>query len=222
MGKLITLTAVDGHTLDAYRADPQGKARGGLVVAQEIFGVNHHIRAVCDGFAAAGYLAVAPALFDRARKKVEFGYTPDDLAKGFEIMQSLDLDNVMKDVAAAAAVAKAAGRVGVVGYCWGGTVAWAAATRLDGIAASVCYYGGGIGELAGEKPRCPVMLHFGDQDPWIPMEVVEKVRAAHPKLPLYIYHADHGFNCDARGSYHAESAKLALDRTLGFLREHVG
>jgi carboxymethylenebutenolidase len=222
MGNHITLTAADGFTLDAYRADPQGKPRGGLVVAQEIFGVNHHIRAVADRFAEAGYLAIAPALFDRARKKVEFGYTQDDLTKGFEIMQSLDLDNVMKDVAAAAAVAKAAGKVGIVGYCWGGTVAWAAATRLDGIAASVPYYGGGIGELAGEEPRCPVMLHFGDLDPWIPTEVVEKVRAAHPKLPLYVYHADHGFNCDARGSYHAESAKLALDRTLGFLREHVG
>ncbi|HVH76742.1 MAG TPA: dienelactone hydrolase family protein [Stellaceae bacterium] len=222
MGKLITLTAADGHTLDAYRADPQGKARGGLVVAQEIFGVNHHIRAVCDGFAEAGYLAVAPALFDRSRKKVEFGYTPDDIAKGREIMQTLDLNNAMKDMAAAAAVVKAAGKVGVVGYCWGGTVAWASATRLDGIAASVCYYGGGIGGLAAEKPRCPVMLHFGDQDQSIPMEVVEKVRAAHPALPLYVYHAGHGFNCDARGSYHAESAKLALDRTLGFLREHVG
>jgi carboxymethylenebutenolidase len=222
MGNHITLTAADGFTLDGYRADPQGKARGGLVVAQEIFGVNHHIRAVADRFAEAGYLAIAPALFDRARKKVEFGYTPDDITKGREIMQSVHLDNVMKDVSAAAAVAQAAGKVGVVGYCWGGTVAWASATRLDGIAASVAYYGGGIGGLAGERPRCPVMLHFGDQDQSIPMEVVEKVRAAHPKLPLYVYHAGHGFNCDARGSYHAESAKLALDRTLGFLREHVG
>ena len=222
MGKPITLTAADGHTLDGYRADPSGAARGGLVVAQEIFGVNHHIRAVCDRFAEAGYLAVAPALFDRTQKRVELGYTPEDIAAGRAIMQKLDLDAAMKDVAAAAAVAKEAGKTAVVGYCWGGTVAWAAATRLAGLAGSVAYYGGGIGGLAGEKPRCPVMLHFGDQDQSIPMEVVEKVRAAHPDLPLYIYHAGHGFNCDARGSYHAESAKLALDRTLGFLREHVG
>jgi carboxymethylenebutenolidase len=137
-------------------------------------------------------------------------------------MQKLDLDNTMKDVAAAVGSAKQAGKVGVVGYCWGGTVAWAAATRLDGIAASIGYYGGGIGGLVGEKPRCPVMLHFGDQDQSIPMEVVEKVKSAHPNLPIYVYHAGHGFNCDARGSYDAASVKLALGCTLDFLRRHVG
>lgn len=222
MGKHITLTGADGYTLDAYRADPSGKVRGGLVVAQEIFGVNHHIRTVADRFAEAGYLAVAPALFDRVQKKVEFGYTAEDLARGFEIMQKLDLGDAMKDVAAAAALASEAGKVGVVGYCWGGTVAWAAATWLSGLSGSVPYYGGGIGELVGEQPRCPVMLHFGDQDPWIPSAIVDKIRAAHPTLSVHVYHAGHGFNCNERSDYSPENAKLALDRTLGFLREHVG
>lgn len=137
-------------------------------------------------------------------------------------MQGLNLDNAMKDVAAAIGVAERAGKVGVVGYWWGGTVAWAAATRLDGLASSVCYYGGGIGGLVDEKPRCPVMLHFGDQDQSIPMEVVEKIRGAHPGLPLYVYHAGHGFNCDERGSYDAENAKLALQRTLDFFKQRIG
>ncbi len=222
MGTPIKLTAADGFVLDGYRAEPKGGPRGGLVVAQEIFGVNHHIRGVCDRFAQEGYAVVAPALFDRAKKGVELGYTPDDIATGREIMQKLDLADVMKDVAAAIALVRGAGRVGIVGYCWGGTVAWAAATRLSGLACSVPYYGGGIGGLAGEQPRCPVMLHFGDQDQSIPMEVVDKVRAAHPELPLHVYHAGHGFNCEERGSYHPERAKLAGERTLAFLREHVG
>ena len=222
MGQQIKLTASDGHSLDAYRADPPGRARGGLIVCQEIFGVNSHIRSVCDRFAEAGYLAIAPALFDRADKKIELGYTPDDIANGRGIMQKLDLNNTMKDVAAAIAVAKEAGKVGVVGYCWGGTVAWASATRLDGVAASIGYYGGGIGGLCEEQPRCPVMLHFGDQDQSIPMDVVEKVKKAHPDLPIYVYHAGHGFNCDQRGSYDAESAKQALERTLDFLKQNVG
>jgi carboxymethylenebutenolidase len=222
MGTPIRLNAADGFVLDAYRAEPKGAARGGLVVAQEVFGVNHHIRGVCDRFAAEGYLVVAPALFDRAKKGVELGYAADDLASGLEIMQRIDLADAMKDVAAAVATVRGAGKAAVVGYCWGGTVAWASATRLSGLACSIAYYGGGIGGLAGETPRCPVMLHFGDQDPWIPMEVVDKVRAAHPSLPVHAYHADHGFNCEERGSYHPESAKLALERTLAFLREHVG
>jgi len=222
MGQEIRLTASDGHAFDAYRAEPKEKPRGGLVVAQEIFGVNSHIRNVADRFADAGYLAIAPALFDRAQKGVELGYTPDDIANGRGIMQKLDLNDTMKDVAAAIGVAKEAGKVGIIGYCWGGTVAWAAGTRLSGLAAAIGYYGGGIGGLANETPRCPVMLHFGDQDQSIPMEVVEKVRAAHPDLPIFVYHAGHGFNCDQRGSYDAESAKTALGRTLDFLKQHVG
>src|SRR6266851_1280819 len=193
MGKSIRLTASDGWNLDGYRAEPKGPPCGGLVVCQEIFGVNHHIRDVCDRFAEAGYLAVAPALFDRAQTGIEFGYTPDDIAKGRDVMQKLNLDDTMKDVTAAIGNAKEAGKVGVVSYCWGGTVAWASATRLDGVAAAVGYYGGGIGGLVGEQSRCLVMLHFGDQDQSIPMDVVEKIKAAHPLLPIYVYHAGHGF-----------------------------
>lgn len=222
MGTPLRLTATDGFVFDAYRAEPKGAARGGLVLAQEIFGVNHHIRGVCDRFAGEGYLVIAPALFDRAKKGVELGYAADDIASGREIMQKLDLADVMKDMAAAIATVRGAGKTAVVGYCWGGTVAWAAATRLSGLACSIAYYGGGIGGLAGEQPRCPVMLHFGDRDQSIPMEVVEKVRAAHPSLPVHVYPAGHGFNCEERASYHPESAKLALERTLAFLREHVG
>jgi carboxymethylenebutenolidase len=221
MGKAITLKAADGQVIGGYRADP-GKVRGGLVVCQEIFGVNSHIRSVCDRFAEAGYLAIAPALFDRVQKGVEIGYTPADIETGRGIMQKANLDDAMKDVAAAVALAKEAGKVGVVGYCWGGTVSWAAAGRVDGLAAAIGYYGGGIGGLVGETPRCPVLLHFGDQDQSIPMDVVDKVKHAHPKLPVHVYHAGHGFNCDARGSYDAASAKLALERTLEFLKQHVG
>lgn len=222
MGKTLTLTAADKHQLSAYRADPSGKPRGGLVVCQEIFGVNHHIRAVCDAFAAEGYLAIAPALFDRVERGVEYGYQQADIDKGRAIAGKLDLNDVVKDVKAAMDVAKEAGKVGVVGYCFGGTVAWVSATRLDGLACSVPYYGGGIGGLVGEKPRCPVMFHFGELDHAIPMETVEQIRAAHPDQTLYVYKAGHGFNCDERGSYDAESAKLAMSRTLEFLHKHIG
>jgi carboxymethylenebutenolidase len=222
MGKEITLTAADGFTLDAYRADPKGKPRGGIVICQEIFGVNHHIRGVTDRFAEAGYLAVAPALFDRVQKNIQYGYTQDDIGKGVALMQKAKLDDVMKDITAAMSVAKEAGKVGATGFCWGGTVVWAAAARVPGLACAIPYYGGGIGGLVGEQPRCPVMLHFGDKDQSIPMEVVEKVRKAHPALPVHVYSAGHGFNCDERGSYDASSAKLAMERTLGFLAEHVG
>lgn len=221
MGKKISLTASDGSVCEAYRADPAGDVRGGVVICQEIFGVNSHIQGVCDGFAQAGYLAVAPALFDRVRNGVDFGYSQDDLQAGLEIMRQIDLNDALKDVEAAAEVASEAGKTGVVGYCWGGTVAWVAATRLTRFSASVCYYGGGIGGLADEAPNCPVSLHFGAQDQSIPMNVVEDFRARHEDLPVFIYDAGHGFNCDQRGSYDAESAKLALERTQSFLATHL-
>jgi carboxymethylenebutenolidase len=222
MGKTLKLTAADKHEFSAYRADPNGKPKGGLLVIQEIFGVNHHIRATCDKFAAAGYLAVAPALFDRAERGIEYGYQPADIEKGRAIMQKLNLDDALKDVTAALAVAKEGGKVGIVGYCWGGTVSWAAACRLDGLACAVSYYGGGVGNLVGEKPKVPVQFHFGDKDQSIPMDTVEKVKKAHPDQALYVYGAGHGFNCDERGSYDAESAKLALSRTLEFFGKHLG
>ena len=222
MGKTLKLTAADKHSFGAYRADPSGTPKGGIVVCQEIFGVNHHIRSVCDKFAASGYLAVAPALFDRVEPGIEYGYQPADIEKGRAIMQKLDLDSALKDVAAAMAVAKEGGKLGIVGYCWGGTVSWAAACRLDGFACAVSYYGGGVGNLVGEKPKCPVQFHFGETDQSIPLDTVEKVRKAHPDQALYVYKAGHGFNCDERGSYDAESAKLALNRTLEFFGKHLG
>ena len=223
MGQMIELKAEDGKTISAYRADPPGKARGGLVVIQEIWGVNSHVRSVADGYAAEGYMAIAPALFDRIERGVMMDeYTQETMQKGFGYMQKVNSDEALLDVRAAVEVGSSAGKVGVVGYCFGGRMAWLAASRVDGIAASVPYYGGGIPELASEQPKCPVMLHFGERDKHIPIASVEEFKKSHPTLPVYIYAADHGFNCDQRGSYDAAAAKLARERTLEFLRKHLG
>jgi carboxymethylenebutenolidase len=223
MGQMIELKAKDGQTISAYRAEPTGKPRGGLVIIQEIWGVNSHIRDVADGYAADGYLAIAPALFDRVERGVVMDeYNPQTMQRGFGLMQKVNADNALLDIAAAVSAASAAGKVGVVGFCFGGRMSWLAASRLDGISASVPYYGGGIPGLASEKPKCPVMLHFGERDQHIPVASVEEFKKAHPSLPVYIYAADHGFNCNKRGSYDAAAAKLARERTLEFLRKHVG
>jgi len=222
MGHAIELAASDGFKLSAYRADPAGKARGGLVVAQEIFGINSHIQSVCDGFAADGYAAIAPALFDRYERGVDLGYTPEDIAKGRELKGRTQLDATLRDVEAARDAVAGFGKVGVVGYCWGGYVAWMAASRLKGFACSVPYYGGGILEAAGEKPKCPLLAHFGERDKVIPVDGVKKLAAAHPEAQVFIYAADHGFNCDQRGSYDAAAAKEARARTLAFLQDHLG
>jgi carboxymethylenebutenolidase len=222
MGKTIELTAADGHTFTAYRAEPAGKPRGAIVVIQEIFGVNSHIRSVADGYAADGYVAIAPALFDRAQRNVELGYTPDDIAAGRAIKDKSPIDAAMKDTEAAVRAAAPAGKVGIVGYCWGGFVSWMASARVPGLACAVAYYGGGILDNADVKPACPVMAHFGERDAMIPIEGVKKLAAAHSKQQVFIYAADHGFNCDQRGSYDAPSAKLARSRSLEFFRQHVG
>ena len=222
MGHAIELKAADGFALSAYRADPTGKPRGALVVAQEIFGVNSHIRSVCDGFAADGYVAIAPALFDRYERGVDIGYTPDDIAKGRELKGRAQIDAALRDVAAARDVAADAGKIGVIGYCWGGFVAWMTASRLPGFACAVPYYGGGILDAAGERPQCPVMAHFGERDSMIPVEGVRKLAAAHPEAQVFIYAADHGFNCDQRSAFDAAAAKLARERTLQFLQRHIG
>lgn len=222
MGQTIELTAADGHRIGAWQADPDGRPRGGLVVIQEIFGVNAHIRSVAESFAADGWTAVAPALFDRVRRDIQLDYGPEDIEAGREVMAKIPLDTALMDVGAAIAALKAMGvKVGVVGYCWGGTLAWAAACRLDGLDAAVSYYGGGVPGMADERPSCPVQLHFGEQDHAIPMEGVERFRQSHPDLPLFTYPAGHGFSCDARGSYHAESARQARERTDRFLDEHL-
>ncbi len=221
MGTWIELSASDGARISAYRADPAGTARGGIVVAQEIFGVNSHIRSVCDGFAAEGYVAIAPALFDRYEKGVDIGYSADDIAKGRELKAKAGTDKALADVAAARDVLAGAGKIAIVGYCWGGYVAWMAASRLDGFACAVPYYGGGMTDAIGEKPMCPVMAHFGEKDANIPVEGVKKLAATHPETKVFLYDAGHGFNCDQRGSYDAAAAKLARERTLAFLREHL-
>jgi len=222
MGQVIELTAADGFKLAAYRADPAGKARGALVVAQEIFGVNSHIKSVCDGFAADGYVAIAPALFDRYERGVDIGYTPADIAKGRELKGKTTIDAALRDVAAARDAVSSSGKVGVVGYCWGGYVAWMTASRLPGFACAIPYYGGGMLEASGEQPKCPLIAHFGERDANIPVAGVRELAAAHPEAQVYIYAADHGFNCDQRGSYDAAAAKLARERTLAFLQRHVG
>jgi carboxymethylenebutenolidase len=223
MGQNIELKTKDGKTISAYKAEPAGKPRGGIVVIQEIWGVNSHIRDVTDRYAKEGYLAIAPAIFDRIEPGVKMDqYTQETMQKGFGYMQKVDQDKALLDIEAAVKEASKAGKVGVVGFCFGGRMAWLSAARVDGIAASVPYYGGGVPQLASEKPKVPVMLHFGEKDAHIPVASVEEFKKVHPTLPVYIYPADHGFNCDQRGSYDAAAAKLAQDRTLEFFRKHVG
>ena len=221
MGETISLTADDGHELGAYRARPEGAARGGLVVIQEIFGVNGHIRSVCDGFAAEGYEVIAPALFDRAEPGIELAYDAAGIARGREIRAGIGWSGPVRDMAAAQAALSGAGRVGAVGYCWGGSLAWLAATRL-GPACAVSYYGGQIVQFKDESATCPVLMHIGDKDASISADDVAVIRAAQPDVPVHIYPAGHGFNCDQRADYHAESAALARERTLAFLAQHLG
>jgi len=223
MGTQIKLTAADGHQLDAYFVPGSGPARGAIVLVQEIFGVNSHIRSVADDYAAQGFHVIAPALFDRVQRNLELGYTPPDVAQGMKAARQIGMDIALKDVAASISHARdqwADLKVGVVGYCYGGSLAWLAATRL-GPAAAVCYYGGQIAANAAEMPRCPVMMHFGARDAHIGPEEIEKIRGAHPDLPLFIYDAGHGFNCDQRKDFEPQSANLARQRTLEFLRNHL-
>jgi carboxymethylenebutenolidase len=224
MGEMLTLTAEDGHRFSAYKATPAGKPRAALVVVQEIFGVNRHIKNVTDGFAADGYVSMAPALFDRVEPGFETGYAQEDIERGRAVRQKLGWDTMVMDVRAAVTELQKTGlKVGVVGYCMGGTMAWLAATRIDGVAAAVGYYGGGIADTANERPRCPVMLHFGETDSSIPPEHWSKVRAAHPELPVCVYPgAGHGFSCDERASFHKPSHEQARSRTIAFFREHLG
>ena len=225
MGQTIELTASDGHTLAAYRADPSGTPRAGVVVIQEIFGVNAHIREVADDYAAQGYLAIAPALFDRSRSGIELGYDENAIAEGREIAFSLDPDLPVRDMAAAVEAAAGAGRVGVVGYCWGGSLAFLAACKL-GIAAASSYYGGQIVAALerepGLSPAAPLIMHFGEHDAGIPLDDVDRIRKTFPDVPIHMYDAGHGFNCDHRGSYDESSCRTARDRTLDLFASHLG
>ncbi len=228
MGSFVELKAADGFSFPAYVAQPQGAPKGAVVVLQEIFGVNSHIRSVADGYAAAGYLAVSPSTFHRVQQGVELGYTEDDMKAGFGLkvaVEALPAPGVMQDIQAAVdhAAAVSGKKVGIVGYCWGGLLTWRAACGLSGISAAAPYYGGGMTAEAdaGRKPLCPVMAHFGDQDHWIPLETVQAFRAAQPGVTVHVYGANHGFNCDQRGSYHQPSAELARERTLAFFAQHL-
>jgi len=219
MGEFTPLMARDGHEFQAYLAAPAGRPCGAVVVIQEIFGINGHIRSVTDGFAAAGYTAIAPALFDRIRRGIELGYGPADIDQGHGYAQQLKPEQTLKDLAAAVAVVRHSGRVATVGYCWGGALSYRAACELP-IACAVVYYG--KPQDAGKKPQCPVMYHFGSADKSIPLSDVERFESAHPEGIFYTYDgAGHGFNCDQRASYDATAAALAYRRTLEFLASRL-
>ena len=227
MGQFIDLTAKDGFTFPAYVAEPVGTPRGAVVVVPEIFGVNSHIRSVADGYAADGYLAVAPSTFHRVKPDVELGYSEDDMKTGFgykTAVEALPAPGVLQDLEAAIAYGAKAGKVGIVGYCWGGLLVWRAAALLPGLAAAAPYYGGGMTtpEESARQPKVPVLAQFGNRDHWIPLDTIEAFKKAHPEVQVHVYEADHGFNCDQRGSYNAEAAKPARERVLAFFAKHVG
>lgn len=219
MGKTIRLKARDGHELDAYLAEPNGSARAGLVVVQEIFGVTGHIERVADRYAAEGYRAIAPAMFDRIKRGITLPYT--DIEQGRAYMQQLKWPDTLADVEAAADAVRGAGTVAIVGYCWGGTVAHVAASELE-LDAAISYYGGGVARMLDKTPRCPIVYHFGDRDGAIPMADVQKIVAAYPNAKVHVYKgAGHGFNCDERASYSEADARVAFNRSIEFLREQT-
>ncbi|WP_127752082.1 dienelactone hydrolase family protein [Devosia sp. 1566] len=223
MGQTIELTASDGARIAGYRADPEGPAKGGVVVIQEIFGLNHHIRAVCDRFAAQGYLAVAPAMQDRWAPGFEVNdYGPEQFAKSRAFFGNFRPEQGLADVAAAVEVAKEAGKVGITGYCFGGMVTWRAAHAGLGLAAASGFYGGGIPNYIDLAPTIPIEMHFGDRDTGIPLEQIEQLRARYPQVPVYLYPAGHGFfNDERQSSYDAASAATAWQRTLDFFAQHL-
>jgi carboxymethylenebutenolidase len=216
---MLQLRASDGHSLSAYMVAPEGKPRGGVVVMQEIFGLNSHMKRVVEQYAAQGYLTVAPALFDRIQRHVDLPYT--DVQSGMDLRMKTTNEGVLADVNAAVDSIAHTGRIGVVGYCWGGRVTYLAACRIN-IAAAVAYYGGGTAQLIAEAPQCPIMFHFGERDAFIPPADVEKIRSAVPKGVYHLYPAGHGFNCTDRADYDVASARLAFERSTEFFRKHIG
>ena len=222
MGEQVTITSGDGFELSAYQAAPDGAPKGAVVVIQEIFGVNQHIREVVDGYAADGYYAIAPAIFDRVEPGIELGYDEEGMGAGIALaFEKLDMGNTLADLQAAINVAGEKGKVGVVGYCFGGLLTWLSACELSGVTAASSYYGGGVAGEAGRSAKCPVIMHFGELDEHIPMSDVDNVKAAQPDVPVYVYDADHGFNCDHRASYNEAAATLAKQRTLDFFEANL-
>ena len=229
MGQFVNLTSSDGFVVPAWVAQPKGTPRGAVVVVQEIFGVNSHIQSVADRLAVSGYLAVAPATFERVKAGVDLGYTGEDMQAGIELkaaVEALPAPGVMPDIQAAIdyAAQQSGGKVGIVGFCWGGLLTWRAACALRGLSAAVPYYGGGVttAEEVARQPQVPVLAHFGERDHWIPVDSVQAFAKAHPDVEVHLYAADHGFNCDQRGSYDAAAAKTAYERTLAFFAQHLG
>lgn len=222
-GTMITMTMKDGAKVGVYRVEPRGARRGGLIVIQEIFGVTDHIKEVCDGYAADGYEVLAPSLYDREEPGFQATYSPEDIQKGIKLARNdHPFDLSVSDTQSCIDALKTRGPVFITGYCYGGSVTWAAAGRCEGLAAASGYYGGNIGQMVDLEPRCPTILHFGEHDHGIPMEVVDKIRKRHPGVTVYVYDAGHGFNSDRRTDFNAECARLARERTLELFRAHGG
>jgi carboxymethylenebutenolidase len=222
VGQDITLTASDGFKLGGYRADPAGAPKGAIVVIQEIFGVNHHIRSVCDRLAKEGYVAVAPSIFDRSEPNFQSGYSPDEIAIARKFVADPDWAAMLRDTQAAIDAVKDVGAVGIIGFCLGGSVAYVAATKLTGLKAAVGYYGGAVVRFADDKPKVPTQLHFGEKDSGIPLTDVETIKAKRPEVEVHIYPgAQHGFHCDERASYDKTSADIAWPRSLAFFAKQL-
>lgn len=223
MGRDIKLTASDNFQFVAYRADPASAPKAAIVVIQEIFGVNHHIRAVCDRLASEGYVAIAPSIFDRIEPNFTSGYSPDEIAVARKFVANPDWAAMLRDTQAAIDAVRDVGPVGIIGFCLGGSVAYAAATKLAGLSAAVGYYGGAIARFADDKPQVPTQLHFGEKDASIPLSDVDMIRAKRPELEIHVYPgAQHGFHCDERASYDKKSAEIAWPRSLAFFAKHLG
>jgi len=222
VGRDIRLTASDSFQFGAYRADPAFAPKAAIVVIQEIFGVNHHIRAVCDRLANEGYVAIAPSIFDRIEPNFTSGYSPDEIAVARKFVANPDWAAMLRDTQAAIDAVRDVGPVGIIGFCLGGSVAYAAATKLAGLSAAVGYYGGAIARFADDKPQVPTQLHFGEKDASIPLSDVDMIRAKRPELEIHVYPgAQHGFHCDERASYDKKSAEIAWPRSLAFFAKHL-
>ena len=220
MSDFLEIKSLDDHLFEAYLSQPKGKPKAGLVVLQEIFGVNTHIQEITNFFADQGYLAIAPSLFDRSEKNVKLGYDEKSIIKGRNLKSLCD-KNALRDVEAVISVVSSAGKVGVIGYCWGGSLSWRIACENNNLSAAICYYGGDIPNLKELEPKCNVLTHFGELDQGIPIESVRRFKEARPKVQTYTYPADHGFNCNYRRQYNETSSKVALDRTLRFLEKNL-
>ena len=222
MGQDIKLTASDNFQLGGYRADPAGAPRAAVVVIQEIFGVNHHIRAVCNRLAAEGYVAIAPSIFDRTEPNFQCGYSPDEVATARKFIASPDWAAMLRDTQAAIDAVKNVGPVGIIGFCLGGSIAYAAATKLSDLSSAIGYYGGAVVRFADDKPKVPTQLHFGEKDAGIPLTDVETIQTKRPYVEIHVYPgAQHGFHCDERASYDKASADIAWPRSVAFLGKHL-